>query len=189
MTAKGSAVFQQLTTTARATQLRGSRRKQRVLWNGLWTRPRPYRTRYPIDTLRENLPAIVRTSAIWRPVKLPDDSEVMSGENVIIRPIGPGVAFVQLDDLKNSERIDRVRPRRFIIHETAPATGRLRFWCRFRSLEGQRAVFLRNPRAASDGHRRHDKSPPMQPDSPAPRELESQEACPILRPPRFSDHI
>jgi len=47
-------------------------------------------------------------------------SEVMTGENVIIRPIGSGVAFVQLDDLKTQEQIDRVRPAAFIIHETSP---------------------------------------------------------------------
>ena len=44
----------------------------------------------------------------------------MAGENVIIRPTGPGVAFVQLDDLKTQEQIDRVRPAAFIIHETSP---------------------------------------------------------------------
>jgi hypothetical protein len=75
---------------------------------------------YPIETLRENLPAIVRISAVRRPVKLPDHSEAMAGENVIIRPIGPGVAFVQLDDLKTQEQIDHVRPAAFIIHETSP---------------------------------------------------------------------
>ncbi len=44
----------------------------------------------------------------------------MAGENVIIRPMGSGVAFVQLDDLKTQEQIDRVRPATFIIHETSP---------------------------------------------------------------------
>jgi len=62
----------------------------------------------------------VRTSGIRRPVKLPDDSRAMAGENVIIRPMGSGVAFVQLDDLKTQEQIDRVRPAAFIIHETSP---------------------------------------------------------------------
>jgi hypothetical protein len=73
---------------------------------------------YPIETLREKLPAIVRTSAMRHPMKLPDESEIMTGENVIIRPTGSGVAFVQLDDLKTQEQIDRVRPAAFIIHET-----------------------------------------------------------------------
>src|SRR5580700_700114 len=75
---------------------------------------------YSIETLREKLPGIVRTSAIRRPVKLPDDSEVPAGENVIIRPTGPGVAFVQLDDLMTEEQLARVRPAAFIIHETSP---------------------------------------------------------------------
>lgn len=77
---------------------------------------------YPIETLREKLPGIVRTSGIRKPMKLPDESEVMTGENVIIRPIGSNVAFVQLDDLKTQEQIDRVRPAAFIIHETSPGS-------------------------------------------------------------------
>jgi len=75
---------------------------------------------YSLDDLREKLPGIVRTAGIKRPMKLPDDSKVMTGENVVIRPIGSGVAFVQLDDLKTREQIDRIRPAAFIIHETSP---------------------------------------------------------------------
>jgi hypothetical protein len=92
--------------------------KTELEWKGhkklKWGKP------YTLEALREKLPAIVRTSAVRRPIKLPDDSEGMSGENVIIRPTGPGVAFVQLDDLKTQEQIDRVRPAAFIIHETSP---------------------------------------------------------------------
>jgi hypothetical protein len=92
--------------------------KTELEWPGhkklIWAKP------YSTETLREKLPAIVRTSAIRRPMKLPDESEVMTGENVIIRPTGPGVAFVQLDDLKTQEQIDRVRPAAFLIHETSP---------------------------------------------------------------------
>src|SRR5580704_17971308 len=65
---------------------------------------------YSLESLREKLPQIVRTAAIRRPVILPDGQEVMAGENVIIRPTGPGVVFVQLDDLKTQEQIERVRP-------------------------------------------------------------------------------
>lgn len=75
---------------------------------------------YSLEELREKLPGIVRTSGIRQPMKLPDNSEVMTGENVMIRPTGPAVAFVQLDDLKTQEQIDRVRPAAFIIHETSP---------------------------------------------------------------------
>jgi RepB DNA-primase from phage plasmid len=93
--------------------------KTELEWPGhkkaIWGKP------YPIETLRQKLPAIVRTSGIRRSIKLPDESEVMSGENVIIRPTGRDVAFVQLDDLKTQEQIDRIRPAAFIIHETSPS--------------------------------------------------------------------
>jgi hypothetical protein len=75
---------------------------------------------YSLESLREKLPQIVRTAAIRRPVILPDGQEVMAGENVIIRPTGPGVVFVQLDDLKTQEQIERVRPAACVIHETSP---------------------------------------------------------------------
>ena len=51
---------------------------------------------------------------------------MMAGENVIIRPTGPGVAFVQLDDLKTPEQLERVRPAALIIHATSP--GNYQAW-------------------------------------------------------------
>jgi RepB DNA-primase from phage plasmid len=81
---------------------------------------------YSLDALREKLPAIVRTAAIRHPVRLPDGQEVMAGENVIIRPTGPDVAFVQLDDLKTQEQLERVRPAALIIHATSP--GNYQAW-------------------------------------------------------------
>jgi RepB DNA-primase from phage plasmid len=75
---------------------------------------------YSLDTPREKLPQILRTADIKRPVTLPEGQEVMAGENVIIRPMSPDTAFVQLDDLKTQEQLDRVRPAAFIIHETSP---------------------------------------------------------------------
>jgi hypothetical protein len=75
---------------------------------------------YSLDALREKLPGIVRTAAIRHPHGLPDGQEVMAGENVIIRPAGPGIAFVQLDDLNTSEQLERVRPAACIIHATSP---------------------------------------------------------------------
>jgi hypothetical protein len=81
---------------------------------------------YSLDGLREKLPGIVRTAAIRRPYSLPDGQEVMAGENVIVRPTGPGVAFVQLDDLKTAEQLERVRPAAFIIHATSP--GNYQAW-------------------------------------------------------------
>ena len=49
-----------------------------------------------------------------------------AGENVIIRPTGPGVAFVQLDDLNTPEQLERVRPAACIIHATSP--GNYQVW-------------------------------------------------------------
>ena len=80
---------------------------------------------YSLESLREKLPGIVRT-AVRHPMRLPDGQEVMAGENVIIRPTGPNVAFIQLDDLKTSEQLERVRPAAFIIHATSP--GNCQAW-------------------------------------------------------------
>jgi len=74
---------------------------------------------YPAEEVRRLMPAMVRTAAMRKSVQLPDGETMMAGENLIIRPTGPGVAFVQLDDL-NSEQLDRVRPAVFIIHATSP---------------------------------------------------------------------
>jgi len=75
---------------------------------------------YSLEALREKLPQILRTAAIRRPMTLPEGLQVMAGENVIIRPTGPGVVFVQLDDLKTQEQIERARPAACVIHETSP---------------------------------------------------------------------
>jgi RepB DNA-primase from phage plasmid len=80
---------------------------------------------YSLESLREKLPGIVKTAAIRHPVELPDGQGMMAGENVIIRPTGPDVAFVQLDDLKTPE-LERVRPAAFIIHATSP--GNYQAW-------------------------------------------------------------
>jgi len=74
---------------------------------------------YQAGDLHRLMPAMVRTAAIRKPCQTPEDETIMAGENLIIRPTGPGVAFVQLDDL-NSEQLDRVRPATFIIHATSP---------------------------------------------------------------------
>jgi hypothetical protein len=92
--------------------------KTELEWKGhkkvKWGKP------YSLEGLREKLPQILRTSDIKRPVTLPEGQRVMAGENVIIRPTGPGVVFVQLDDLKTQEQLDRVRNAACIIHETSP---------------------------------------------------------------------
>ncbi|MGJ5813627.1 DNA-primase RepB domain-containing protein [Paludibaculum fermentans] len=76
---------------------------------------------YSAQELREKLPAMVRTAATRRPFPIPDDDTVPSGENLIIRPMSQGVAFVQLDDLKE-EQLERIRPAVFIIHATSPGS-------------------------------------------------------------------
>jgi hypothetical protein len=81
---------------------------------------------YSLESLREKLPAIVRTATIRHRVRQPDGQDVMAGENVIIRPTGPNVAFIQLDDLKTPEQLERVRPAAFIIHATSP--GNYQAW-------------------------------------------------------------
>jgi hypothetical protein len=80
---------------------------------------------YQADDLRRLMPAMVRTAAIRKSYPLPDGERMMAGENLIIRPMGQGVAFVQLDDL-NAEQLDRVRPAVFIIHATSP--GNYQAW-------------------------------------------------------------
>jgi len=74
---------------------------------------------YQADDLRRLMPAMVRTAAIHKPIQTRDGATVTAGENLILRPSGPGVDFVQLDDL-NAEQLDRVRPAVFIIHATSP---------------------------------------------------------------------
>jgi len=74
---------------------------------------------YQADDLRGLMPAMVRTAAMRKPIQTPEGETVMAGENLIMRPKGQGVAFVQLDDL-SSEQLDRVRPAVFIIHATSP---------------------------------------------------------------------
>jgi hypothetical protein len=83
--------------------------EQHIIWGKRYTAAEVYR----------QLPAMVRTAAIRRPHQLPTGETVMAGENLIIRPTGPDVAFVQLDDL-SAEQLDRVRPAAFIIHATSP---------------------------------------------------------------------
>jgi hypothetical protein len=76
---------------------------------------------YSPAELQDRLPAMVRTAAIRRPCKISDTETVMAGENLIVRPSGQGVAFLQLDDL-GAEQLERVRPAAFIIHATSPGS-------------------------------------------------------------------
>jgi DNA invertase Pin-like site-specific DNA recombinase len=82
---------------------------QRVIWG------KPY----SVAELRPKLPAMVRTAADRKPYYTSEGKVVSAGENLIVRPTGPDVAFVQLDDL-NVEQLERVRPAAFLMHETSP---------------------------------------------------------------------
>lgn len=75
---------------------------------------------YSLEALREKLSGIVQTATIRKPHRLPDGQEVLAGENVIIRPTGQGVAFIQLNDSNSTEQLKRVRAAACIIHETSP---------------------------------------------------------------------
>jgi hypothetical protein len=107
---------------------------------------------YQADDLRRLMPAMVRTAAIRKPVQTPEGETVMAGENLIMRPKGQGVAFVQLDDL-NSEQLDRVRPATFIIHATSP--GNHQAWIAVSGVpEGKEHFkeFMRRVRKAAGGN-------------------------------------
>ena len=71
---------------------------------------------YSAGELREKLPAMVRTAARRKPFRIPGGDTVPAGENLIIRPKGRGVAFVQLDDLKEHQ-LDRIRLDKAVIVE------------------------------------------------------------------------
>jgi len=76
---------------------------------------------YSAAELREKLPAMVRTAAKRRPFSLPGGETIPAGENLILRPKGRGVAFVQLDDLRE-DQLDRIRTAVFLIHPTSPGS-------------------------------------------------------------------
>jgi len=94
---------------------------------------------YSLDSLREKLPGIVKTAAIRHPMSLPDGEGMMAGENVIIRPTGPEAAFVQLDDLRTEEQLERVRPAALIIHATSP--GNYQAWIAVSGLSEDKEEF------------------------------------------------
>jgi hypothetical protein len=62
---------------------------------------------------------MVRTAAELRRHTLPDGQVVSAGENLIVRPTGPEVVFVQLDDIA-ADQLDRLRPSSCLIIETSP---------------------------------------------------------------------
>jgi hypothetical protein len=89
--------------------------KTDILQDVKWGKP------YSASDLHKRLPAMVRTAARRRPCKISDSETVIAGENLIIRPTGKGVAFVQLDDL-SADKLEQVRPAAFLIHATSPGS-------------------------------------------------------------------
>ena len=89
--------------------------KTDILQTVKWGKP------YTVPQLREQLPAMVRTAAIRRPCKAPEGDTFLAGENLIFRPSGKGVAFLQLDDLA-ADKLEQVRPAAFLIHATSPGS-------------------------------------------------------------------
>jgi hypothetical protein len=85
----------------------------------IWGKP------YSAVELREKLPAMVRTAAEQKAYALPGGKLVSAGENLIVRPSGPDVIFVQLDDL-GTDQLERVRPASCIIVNTSP--GNFQAW-------------------------------------------------------------
>jgi hypothetical protein len=102
--------------------------------------------------LRSILPEMMRLAAIRKPCKISETESVMAGENLIIRPSGAGVRFLQLDDLA-ADQLDRVRPAAFIIHATSP--GSHQAWIAVSGLpDGKEAFkeFMRRVRKAVGGN-------------------------------------
>jgi len=107
---------------------------------------------YQAGDLRRFLPAMVRTAAMRKPCHTSDAVTLLAGENLIIRPTSPDVAFIQLDDL-SAEQLDRVRPAVFILHATSP--GNHQAWIAVSGIpEGKEAFkeFTRRVRRAVGGN-------------------------------------
>jgi RepB DNA-primase from phage plasmid len=120
--------------------------KTDILQTVKWGKP------YTVPQLREQLPAMVRTATIRRPCKAPEGVTFLAGENLIFRPTGKGVAFLQLDDLAD-DKLEKVRPAAFLIHATSP--GSHQAWFAVSGLpEGKEPFkeFMRRVRKAVGGN-------------------------------------
>jgi RepB DNA-primase from phage plasmid len=78
-----------------------------------------YRSGVGLADLRNNLPE-------WL------DAAAMAERNVIVRPHGPGVTFIQLDDLK-ADQLPRLAPAVFLTLETSP--GNFQAWAALAQIE------------------------------------------------------
>lgn len=88
------------------------------------------------ERLREVLPAVLGAAAVRKPCVIDKNTTIMSGENVIVRPLSETTAFIQLDDL-SAEAIERVRPAAFLILATSP--GNHQAWIAVSGLKGHAA--------------------------------------------------
>jgi hypothetical protein len=114
--------------------------------------PRAEDAHFEAGKLRKILPEMVRLASIRKTCALPDGKTVEAGTNLMIRPTGPNVHFVQLDDL-TAERLERVRPAAFMIHATSP--GNHQAWIAVSGLPGGKEafkVFMRRVRKAVGGN-------------------------------------
>jgi len=80
---------------------------------------------YTAAELHKLLPPMLRTADERKPHHLPSGKTVMAGENLIVRPVSDGIAFVQLDDLTTAQ-LDRLQPAAFMIVATSP--GNYQAW-------------------------------------------------------------
>jgi hypothetical protein len=80
---------------------------------------------YSARELRNLLPAMVRTAEFRRKHILPSGQEIEAGENLIVRPSGPDVTFVQLDDL-SAEQLKPLYPASCLMINTSP--GNYQAW-------------------------------------------------------------
>jgi hypothetical protein len=104
--------------------------QQRIIWG------KPYST----TELRDKLRAMVQTA---------EGKNGQPGENLIVRPSGAEVTFVQLDDL-SADQLDRVRPAAFMIISTSP--GNFQAWIAAEGVaKHESKEFIRRVRKAVDG--------------------------------------
>jgi hypothetical protein len=80
---------------------------------------------YSALELRNLLPAMVRTASERHKHVLPSGQDIAAGENLIIRPSGPDVIFVQLDDLA-ADQLEHLRPAACLMINTSP--GNYQAW-------------------------------------------------------------
>jgi hypothetical protein len=99
--------------------------------------------------MRYHLSSWMAHAAKRKPCIAEDGTEIMAGENLIIRPVcripETAVTFVQLDDLK-ADQLERVRPASFLIFSTSP--GNYQAWVAVSGYSGDTVDLCRSVRTA-----------------------------------------